>query len=84
MILMMRCGGFPSFLTVAISPEFIVFSAASASSSAGRATSNFPSATALSAEMHIEGEKGTSAAHSARSLDSHSEEAGKAPPHTSS
>lgn len=51
MILMMRCGGLPSFLTVAMSAALIVCNAASASSRAGLAAANFSSATALSAYM---------------------------------
>ena len=46
MMRMMRCGGFPSFRTVAMSAGLMVLSAASASSRAGRAASNFSSAMA--------------------------------------
>ena len=46
MMRMMRCGGFPSLRTVAMSAGLMVLSAASASSRAGRAASNFSSAMA--------------------------------------
>ena len=51
MIRMMRCGGLPSLRTVEMSEGLMVLRAASASSRAGRAASNFTSATALSASI---------------------------------
>ena len=49
MILIIRCGGLASFLTVDMSAALIVCRADSASSSAGLAASNLLSATTLSA-----------------------------------
>jgi hypothetical protein len=48
MMRIMRWGGFPSFRTVEMWPDLIVFNAASASSKAGLAASNFAKAIFLS------------------------------------